>query len=126
VSSSNGSLNGSDGSLNGHRSDDDPLAARLRTLEWPAPSAEARERCWARIRERLTELQVERDGGLGRMRRIDIDSAERHGFSRKPVYRRLTPVEGWASRDRRTLVHLSASTGSRVENMLRAAGARAA
>jgi hypothetical protein len=114
------------GSQNGNHSDDDPLAARLRTLEWPAPPAEARERCWARIRERLSELQVERDGGLGRVRRIDVDRAERHGFSRKPVYRRLTPVEGWASRDRRTAVHLSTSTGTRVENMLRAAGARAA
>ena len=119
VSSTGGSNGWADGEDGG------PLAARLRALEWPEASPEVRERCWRRIRERLAELQDE--GEAGKPRLVRADRFERHGFSRKVVSRRLTPVEGWAGHDRRTgPVHLSTSTGARVESMLRAGRARAA
>jgi hypothetical protein len=118
VSSTNGSLEWGD-------TDGGPLAARLRALEWPEASTEVRERCWRRIRERLAELEA--GNGSGEATLVRIDRFERHGFSRKAVSRRLTPVEGWARRDRRLgPVHLSTSTGARVQSMLRAGGARAA
>lgn len=116
------SANGSSGWVDG---DGGPLAERLRALEWPEASPEIRERCWRRIRERLAELEA--GGENGERARLRIDTFERHGFSRKAVARRLTPVEGWVSRDRRAgPMHLSTSTGVRVDTMRRAGRARAA
>jgi hypothetical protein len=65
---------------------DDPLVHRLRTMKWTEAPADARERCWDAIKERVALLDSPRPA-LDLQRGPELN-CDRYGFSR-PETRRI-------------------------------------
>lgn len=84
---------------------DEQLVRRLRTLDWPEPHPEVRERCWKQLNQLIVnELECNRlaDHPLA------VNIGEQHGYSRRRAAAQLSAVLGsrlavaglWARRDK--------------------------
>ena len=82
------------------------LVSRLRRLEWPTASQEARRRCWEQLTRRMAELDAERrvdgagaDGADPERRpqpRMRSSLGQRYEFSRPGLAQRLAPAQSWS------------------------------